>query len=210
MHDAPTDTFLPTRSSLLSRLRNASDAGSWQQFFDNYGRLIFSVCRRSGLDAQEAEEVTQETIVSVSQKMPEFRYDRSKGSFKGWLWRVTRNHVAGFLRKKYRGNAVRGELPATATGEAPALERIADPNAAPDALWDEEWRGHLLTRALLRVRGMVSARSYQIFHLSTVKGWSVDQIRENLRTGRTQIYLARHRVGRLVKKELESLRRELE
>ena len=210
MHDAPTESFLPTRSSLLSRLRNASDGVSWQQFFDHYGRLIFSVCRRSGLDAQEAEEVTQETIVSVSQKMPEFQYDRSKGSFKGWLWRVTRNHVAGFLRKKYRENAVRAELPATAPGEAPALERIADPDAAPDALWDEEWRDHLLKRALLRVRGMVSARSYQIFHLSAVKGWSVDQIRENLRTGRTQIYLARHRVGRLVKKELESLRKELE
>ncbi len=210
MNDAPTDTFLPTRSSLLSRLRNASDAGSWQQFFDNYGRLIFSVCRRSGLNAQEAEEVTQETIVSVSQKMPEFQYDRSKGSFKGWLWRVTKNHVAGFLRKKYRENARRAELPATATGEAPALERLADPDAAPDALWDEEWRDHLLKRALQRVRGLVSARSYQIFHLSTVKGWSAELIRENLRTGRTQVYLARHRVGRLVKKELETLRRELE
>ncbi len=210
MHDAPTDTFLPTRSSLLSRLRHASDGVSWQQFFDNYGRLIHSVCRRSGLDAQEAEEVTQETIVAVSQKLPEFQYDRSRGSFKGWLWRVTKNHVAGFLRTKYREGARRAELPATATGEAPALERIADPDAAPDALWDEEWRDHLLKRALLRVRGMVSARSYQIFHLSTVKGWSVDQVKESLRTGRTQIYLARHRVGRLVKKELDSLRKELE
>ncbi len=142
--------------------------------------------------------------------MPEFQYDRSKGSFKGWLWRVTRNHVAEFLRRKYRDGARRGELPDTATGESPALERIADPDATPDALWDEEWRDHLLKRALLRVRSMVSARSYQIFHLSTVKGWTVDQVKENLRIGRTQIYLARHRVGRLVKKELETLRKELE
>ncbi len=57
---------------------------------------------------------------------------------------------------------------------------------------------------------MVSARSYQIFHLSTVKGWTVDQVKESLRTGRTQIHLARHRVGRLVKKELDTLRKELE
>lgn len=142
--------------------------------------------------------------------MPEFQYDRIKDSFKGWLWRVTKNHVAEFLRKKYRDGARRSELPDTATGESPALERIADPDAAPDAMWDEEWRDHLLKRALLRVRSMVSARSYQIFHLSTVKGWTVDQVKENLRIGRTQIYLARHRVGRLVKKELETLRKELE
>ena len=207
--DDATDTFLPTRSSLLSRLRNASDAASWQEFFDNYGRLIHRVCRRSGLNAQEAEEVTQEAIIAVAQKMPEFRYDRSKGSYKSWLWGVTRNHVASFLRKKYREQGHRAELPAAAGGEPSGIERIASPEA-PDALWDEEWREHLLQRALQRVRGMVSARSYQIFYLCSVKGWSVDQVKENLRTGRTQIYLARHRVGRLVKRELETLRRELE
>jgi hypothetical protein len=87
-----TDSLLSTRSSLLSRLRHASDAASWQQFLDNYGKLIFKVCRRAGLDSQKAEEVTQETIVAVSQEMPKFKFDRSKGSFKGWLWRVTRNH----------------------------------------------------------------------------------------------------------------------
>ena len=207
MHE-PTDPLLKTRSSLLSRLRHASDLASWQHFFDNYGRLIYQVCRRGGLDAQEAEEVTQETIVAVAQALPKFQLDRSKGSFKGWLWRVTRNHVADFLAKKYREGARRGELPDTGTGETPAIERFAGAEDSPDVLWEEEWKANLLDRALKRVRSQVSARSYQIFHLSTVKGWTVDQIKEALRTGRTQIYLARHRVGRLVKKEIDALRKE--
>ena len=205
-----TDSLLPTRSSLLSRLRHASDAASWQHFFDNYGRLIYQVCRRAGLDAQEADEVAQETIVSVSQELPKFKFDRSKGSFKGWLWRVTRNHVADFLKKKYRDGARRAELPEPKPGEAAPIEKFADTQDDLDAMWEAEWKSNLLDCALKRVRSQVSARSFQIFHLSTVQGWTVDQIMAALRTGTTQIYLARHRVGRLVKKEIAALRKESE
>jgi hypothetical protein len=60
------------------------------------------------------------------------------------------------------------------------------------------------------VKEKVSARSFQIFHLSAVKQWSVDQIRANLDLSRTQVYLARYRVGGLVKKEIARLREELE
>lgn len=207
--DNATDTFLPTRSSLLSRLRNASDAAGWQDFFTNYGRLIHRTCLRSGLTAQEAEDVTQETVIAVAKKMPDFEYDRSRGSYKAWLWRVTRNHVAMFLRRKYREGARRAELPASVPGEPPAIENIAAADE-PDAAWEEEWRSHLLQRALERVRGRISARTWQIFHLSTVMGWTVERIRESLRCSRTQIYLARHRAGSLVKRELDALRRELE
>lgn len=206
----PTDSLLPTRSSLLSRLRHASDAASWQHFFDNYGRLIYQVCRRAGLNTQEADEVAQETIVSVSQELPKFKFDRSKGSFKGWLWRVTRNHVADFLKKKYRDGARRAELPEAGPGEAAPIARFADTREDLEAVWEEEWKSNLLDCALKRVRSQVSARSFQIFHLSTVKGWTVDQIKEALRTGTTQIYLARHRVGRLVKKEIAALRKDAE
>lgn len=205
-----TDSLLPTRSSLLSRLRHASDAASWQHFFDNYGRLIYQVCRRAGLDAQEADEVAQETIVSVSQELPKFKFDRSKGSFKGWLWRVTRNHVADFLKKKYRDGAKRAELPEAQPGEGAPIEKFADTQDDLDAMWEAEWKSNLLDCALKRVRSQVSARSFQIFHLSTVQGWTVDQIKAALRTGTTQIYLARHRVGRLVKKEIAALRKESE
>lgn len=64
------DEFLPTRSSLLSRLKHASDAAGWREFVDNYGRLVFQVCLRSGLHRQEAEDVVQETITAVAQQMP--------------------------------------------------------------------------------------------------------------------------------------------
>lgn len=208
---AGTDEFLPTRSSLLSRLKNASDAASWQAFVDNYGRLIFHVCLRSGLNRQEAEDVVQETVSAVSQQMPKFAYDRDKGSFKGWLARVTRNHIADFLRRKSRENAHRVDLPeAQADGIAAREEIAAGGSESMDATWESEWRQHLLDRALRRVQEQLPARSIQILQLSTVQGWSIQEIAASLCLSRPQVYLARHRAGRLLKKEIERLRRELE
>lgn len=205
------DDFLPTRSSLLSRLRDTSDAASWRQFLDQYGRLIFQVCLRSGLTRQESEEVVQETVTAVSQSLPKFQYDRSKGSFKGWLARVTRNHIADFLTRKTREAAHRVELPAEqaqSLSTDPAVREGGQPDL--DAVWEAEWRQHLLARALVQAAESVSARSIQIFQLSAVQGWSIEEIAASLRVSRARIYLARHRVGRLVKREIGRLRGELE
>ena len=200
------DSFLPTRSSLLSRLKNASDAVSWQAFVDNYGRLIYQVCLRTGLQRQEAEDIVQETIAAVAQQMPKFTYDRSRGSFKGWLARVTRNHIADFLTKKTRDAARREELPEEqmhAAAGAVAEDELSQ-------AWESEWRQHLLDRALRRVQEVVTARNIQIFQLSAVQGWSTEEIAKSLTISRARVYLARHRVGRLVAREVEALRRELE
>ena len=77
MSSAPTpnpgeERFLPTRRSLLARLRNWEDQTSWRDFFNIYWKFIYSVAVRSGLSDQEAEDVVQEAVISVARKMPEF------------------------------------------------------------------------------------------------------------------------------------------
>ncbi len=200
------DGFLPTRSSLLSRLKNASDAAGWQYFVDNYGRLVFQVCLRAGLTRQEAEDIVQEVVSAVAKQMPRFQYDRSKGSFKGWLARVTRNHIADFLERKTREMNRRVELPENRT-DAIAAEQAG---GSLDEVWESEWRQHLMERALRCVQQQLPARSVQIFQMSALDGWSTEKIAAALRINRPQVYLARHRASRLVKKEIERLRKELE
>jgi len=60
------------------------------------------VALRSGLNETEAQEVVQETVISVSKHMPEFHYDRAKGSFKGWLLQMTKWRITDHLRKRRR------------------------------------------------------------------------------------------------------------
>jgi len=74
--------WAPTRRSLLSRLRQWDDQESWQDFFSTYSKLIYGVALRAGLAEAEAEDIVQETVISVARQMPNFRYDPAQGSFK--------------------------------------------------------------------------------------------------------------------------------
>src|SRR4051812_22438504 len=90
---------LVKRSRFFGRLRDLEDNASWRVFFDTYWRLIYNVARKSGLSEDAAQEVVQETVIAVARKMPEFRYEAAKGSFKQWLLVVTRRRICDYLRR---------------------------------------------------------------------------------------------------------------
>src|SRR5689334_4741122 len=92
------EELLPTRSSLLDRLRNWEDQAGWREFFDTYWKFIYGMAIRAGLSDHEAEDVVQETVTSVARKMPEFQYNPQRCSFKGWLKHVTRLRIVDQLR----------------------------------------------------------------------------------------------------------------
>lgn len=48
------DEFIPTRRSLLSRLKHLDGQASWQEFFGTYSRLIYRVAVKAGLSDAEA------------------------------------------------------------------------------------------------------------------------------------------------------------
>src|SRR5215510_10488861 len=102
MHMDP-DEFIPTRRSLLSRLKSWDNQDSWREFFSTYWRLIYSVAIKAGLKDAEAQDVVQDTILSVAQRMPGFKYDPALGSFKSWLLLIIRRRIADQLRKHYAG-----------------------------------------------------------------------------------------------------------
>src|SRR3989454_10415663 len=77
-----TEASLQTRWSLIGRLKDMDDQQSWQEFFDAYWKLIYSVALKAGLSDAEAQEVVQETGISVAKKMPEFKADPAAGAFK--------------------------------------------------------------------------------------------------------------------------------
>src|SRR2546428_7095250 len=91
--------IIPTRQSLLNRLKNWDDKTSWKDFFDTYWSLIYGVARKAGLNDSEAQDVVQETIISVARKIPEFTYDPAVCSFKTWLMKMTHWRIIDQFRK---------------------------------------------------------------------------------------------------------------
>lgn len=205
---ACTDELLPTRRSLLDRLRDWEDQSSWREFFNTYWKFIYGVAIRSGLSDPEAEDVVQETVLSVAKKMPEFVYDPAKCSFKGWLMHVTRLRIKDQLRKR---QPAFHQPPSNSddSSQTSTVERLADPAgslAEQEEAWDEEWERNLVDAAMERVRMRVKSEHYQIFHLSAVKAMTPSEVARTLKVNVAQVYLVRHRVSRDVRREVERLR----
>jgi RNA polymerase sigma-70 factor (ECF subfamily) len=202
------DECIPTRQSLLGRLRDWGDEQGWQRFFNTYWRLIYGVALKSGLTEAEAQDVVQETVLSVARTMPKFQYDPAVCSFKTWLHHLTRKRIADQFRKRPPASIVtrsrRKEEDRTDT-----VERIPDPAGFNlDAAWDEEWRKTLLNGAMERVKEKVNPRQYQMFYLYAIKRQPIQEVARSLRVNVGQVYLAKHRVSALIKREVRLLEAE--
>jgi RNA polymerase sigma-70 factor (ECF subfamily) len=216
---ARPDELIPTRASLLSRLKDWENRESWQDFFDTYWKLIYGTARRAGLSDAEAQDVVQETVISVAKNIEGFHYDPTVCSFKSWMLQLTRWRIINQLKKGQRDHgspaaAVSGARAAShrdGTDRTPTLERIPDPAAFPlEAVWDEEWEKHLLTAALEQVKRQVDPAQLQLFDLYCVESWPAQKVAQTLGVSVGRVYLAKHRVGRLLKQKIQSLKRTLE
>lgn len=203
------EEIIPTRESLLGRLKNWKDDESWREFFSIYRRLIFSLAIKSGLSAQESEEVVQETVISVAKTIPDFEYDPDRCSFKSWLRHLAQKRIADCFRKRSRERTVGFPGP-DETGKTSPIERVPDGNAVNlDAVWEEEWHAELLNASIVRVKTQVSAEQYQIFDFYVLKKMPVGKVAEALGVNTAQIYLAKHRVTKLLKKEIARLEKKM-
>jgi RNA polymerase sigma-70 factor (ECF subfamily) len=217
------DEFIPTRASLLSRLKDLEDQTGWREFFDTYWRLIYGVARKTGLTDAEAQDVVQETLLAATQTLPGFTYDPTKDSFKGWLVRVTQWKVADQFRKREKAALTRpagtlshpmkegrGQGAGADTARTATVERVADPAGfALQELWEEEWQNNLLQTALDRLKRRVPPAHYEMYYLHVVKEQPVREVARALGVSAAQVYLAKHRLGRLLKKELQQLEKEM-
>jgi RNA polymerase sigma-70 factor (ECF subfamily) len=163
--ETPTDST--TRDSLLLRIRDAGRHEDWKTFVDLYTPLVFNCCRRRGLQAADAEDVTQRVFVKMSRKLCDgtFDYQPGKGRFRGYLYQVARNEINDVWEAARRGGR------AVSAADAPELLRREGP--AEDPEWQEEYYRRLLQVALQRIRADFDDRTWEIFE----RTWVVDAAR---------------------------------
>lgn len=204
------DRDIPTRQSLLLRLKKWDDNISWKDFFDTYWRLIYRLAKKAGLSDADADDALQETFLAVARLMPNFTYDPSKGSFKSWLFSVTHYRIMLQLRKK----AKEGRLVAQPTirqirsRETSTTDRAPDPNGAEiERIWDQEWEENLKEAALERVHRQTDSKSFQVFDLC-LRGHNPADIARTLKITRAEVYLIRHRLTKLLRRKMSQLKKD--
>jgi RNA polymerase sigma factor (sigma-70 family) len=202
--------YAKTRKSLIARLDNWEDQRTWDEFYQTYWRLIYAVAIKAGLRPEEAFDCVQETILSIAKQSKKKLYDPEQGSFKTWLMNMTRWRINDQFRKRKKDTAmIEGEW--ADDRKTAVIDRVEDPNGdVLERLWDVEWKKGIADAALSRVKAQVSPKQYQIFDYYVIRQWDADKVQEKLNVSMAQVYLAKHRVGAVLKKELAKLEEETE
>jgi RNA polymerase sigma factor (sigma-70 family) len=204
-HPENPKNFLPTRGTLLSRLKDLDDSDSWRAFFNTYWKLIYGVAIKAGLSSSDAQEVVQETVIAVARRIGEFKYDPNVCSFKTWLLQVTRSRISNQFRKLNRHHAAQA-VPDPESARTPLIERVPDPLGNHlDRLWDEEWEKNVMDAAISRVKRRVDAEQFQLFDFYVLKQWPVRRVTKAFGVSAGRVYLAKHRISKMVKVEIENL-----
>ena len=198
------DELISTRTTLLERLRDWKDDSSWREFFNIYSKLIRGVAIKKGLTVVEAEDVVQETMLAAAKYIPNFKYDRKLGSFKQWLFNMTRWRICDQFRR--RTNSV-VQLPDDLSADPKLVSTLIDENSVGfDELWEAEWQKSLLDNAIKNVRAGMDSKKYQIFDFLINKEWPPEKVAKSFGISINQVYLAKHRITVLIKEEVERLK----
>lgn len=187
-----------TRPSLLLRLRDVDDAEAWSEFVRLYTPLVFSHCRRHGLQDADAADVAQDVMRVAAGAMPEFQYDAARGKFRGWLLQTTRNRLHKFFARQQRAPQAASET---------AMERFLDgePGADEQARWEEDYRQRLFDWAAEKVRTEFQPATWEAFWKTAVDTVSVKDVAGQLGISVGAVYIARSRVIARLRELIETV-----
>jgi RNA polymerase sigma-70 factor (ECF subfamily) len=193
------DLNVPTSPTLLGRLACVpTDQAAWGEFAERYGRKIYGWCRHWQLQEADAEDVTQQVLLKLAQKMRTFAYDPSR-SFRAWLKTVTHHAWRDFVEARNRPGAGSGD-----TAVVQQLQTVQARDALVEEL-DEEFARDLLDEAMARVRLRVQPHTWQAFHLLAVEGRSGAEAGERLGMNVATVFVARSKVQKMLQEEVRKL-----
>jgi RNA polymerase sigma-70 factor (ECF subfamily) len=188
-----------TRTTMVLGLRDLEDQKVWNRFFESYWKLIYHSARKAGLDDADAQEVVQETVITVTKKIGGFDYDRNKGSFKGWLMQTTKWKIADQFRKINRTKSRESDA------MSEIIEELPDELANVDTFWKDNWQKELFDAAIEKTRDEVNPLYFQIYNRLVVKEIKAKDVARELAVPVSQVYLAKHRVTEAIKKSVEEM-----
>ncbi|MFT5301729.1 MAG: RNA polymerase sigma factor (sigma-70 family) [Mariniblastus sp.] len=185
-----------TRLSLILRLRHTDDATAWQEFVEIYQPLIFRLARAKGLQEADALDTTQEVMTRVAKAINGFDPSPERGSFRGWISRITRNLVIELLRSRKR-------RPLTSDDSSIAQMINATPESSAETeLFDLEHERQVFAWAAEKVRHSFKPKSWQAFWMTAVANRSIDDVAAELEISKGAIYIARSRVMAKLKQKV--------
>jgi RNA polymerase sigma-70 factor (ECF subfamily) len=183
-----------TSPTLLERLRQPHERAAWERFVQLYTPLLGRCVQQLGIQDSDAHDLVQDVFTTLLEKLPEFRYEQG-GSFRGWLFSVVRN--------RWRENR-RRRVPAPMDAQAGPLAELPSPEES-GIFGETEYRRELVRRALEIIACDFEPATWQAWREFVVAGRPAAEVAQMLGVSQHAVYLAKSRVLRRLRQELEGL-----
>jgi RNA polymerase sigma-70 factor (ECF subfamily) len=189
-----------TRASLLVRLRDGDDTEAWQEFVHLYAPVIYGFARKRGLQDADAADLMQDVLRSVAGTVHRLDYDPARGTFRGWLFTVTRNKVFNFLDSRSRRVQGSGD-----SRVQQRLEQHADGDGSSSAQWEADYQRAMAAQAMERVKGEFQKATWEAFIQTAVEGRAPAEVSARVGLSVGAVYVAKSRVIARLRQEIERM-----
>ena len=186
-----------TRQTLLLRIRNEGDEHSWSEFVELYTPLLYNFCLKRGLQPADAKDAVQEVMRSLARALRNFEYDPERGTFRSWLFTITRREVGRILKKNARqplsgGSAIVATLDNT-------------PDEAEEKDWDLDYRLQLFQWACERARPEFNDQHWTAFTRTAIEERKAGEVAADLGMTTAAVYIAKSRIVNRIRAIIRSV-----
>jgi RNA polymerase sigma-70 factor (ECF subfamily) len=188
-----------TSLTLMMRMQqDPADPAAWNEFVHRYQPMIRAWCLRWGAQSSDAADVAQQVLIKLMTAMKTYQAE-STASFRGWLKTVTHNAWIDFVRRP-------------SMSQAPDwIASIADSHDALEDLeqeMEQAFERELLELAMRRVQPRVKPSTWEAFRLTSIENLPGTEAARRLGTSVSNVFVAKHRVMKLLEEEVRVLRGE--
>jgi RNA polymerase sigma-70 factor (ECF subfamily) len=186
-----------TSASLLQRLRDRPDGDAWGRLVAVYTPLLQRWLAQYGLQASDADDLTQEVLAVVVRELPSFEHNQRTGAFRRWLRTILVNRLRGFWRARQNQDAAR-DLGAV-------LDQLEDPQSGLSRLWDEQHDRHVMAKLLEQIEPEVAPSTWQAFRRVVLEGREETAVAAELGLTVNAVFIAKSRVLARLRREARDL-----
>ena len=185
---------------MLGRAQNGDDSHAWQQLNDLYAPLLSAWLARQGLQATDADDLVQETLLAVAEKLPDFEHSGNRGSFRSWLRKIMVFRMRNFWRTRKRHPQGPG-----ASEFQKVLAELKDPHSQLTQLWEREHDRHVMQRLLRLISPRFQENTLEAFRRVALLSQSPQQVADDLGMTLNAVVIAKCRVLRELRREGDGL-----
>ncbi|MCB0667377.1 MAG: RNA polymerase sigma factor [Saprospiraceae bacterium] len=161
----------------------AKDRKAQKELYNLYAPILLGICRRYVKQLEDAEDVLLESFYKIFSNIDQYE---GKGSFEGWMKRISVNESLMFLRRKHNFNLSIDGSHYEIEEESAGIE---------DQLFEQD---------ILNVLDTLPTGYRTIFNLYVIEGFKHREIAEELgisiNTSKSQLIQAKRKLATLLKK----------